>query len=264
MIVVKFQPGYTKTLKRQRPQRGTQPAMATLSRAATLQLLAVVATAAAASKIDRRALVSRHDVRASNVDSAAPLTVGNGEFGFTADVTGLQTLNSSYTDPPLQTMSHWGWHRVPPSIAGADSRSYEFEQVAVSGHTAHYATNLTKTPTYNYLRENPHRINLARISLRRLQPSTAPGAPIEANQVSTQAPPHHNLISKVSLTGCLCFQLTAIDQTLHLWNGSLSSSFTLDSSRVTVATTVHPTLDSLAVKICSPLIAHRKLGLGVA
>ena len=44
----------------------------------------------------------------AKVDPAAPLTVGNGEFAFTADVTGLQTLNATYVSaPPLQTMSHW-------------------------------------------------------------------------------------------------------------------------------------------------------------
>ena len=57
--------------------------------------------------IDRQALVSRHSVRATAIDASSPLTVGNGEFAFTADVTGLQTLNTTYTNPPLQTMSHW-------------------------------------------------------------------------------------------------------------------------------------------------------------
>ena len=76
-------------------------------------------TVLAAAKIDRQAVVSRHDVRLAAVDSASPLTVGNGEFGFTADVTGLQTLNATYASfPPLQTMSHWGASpppRPPPA-----------------------------------------------------------------------------------------------------------------------------------------------------
>ena len=52
-----------------------------------VQPLLIVATLVAA-KIDRRALVERHDVHVSAVDTASPLTVGNGEFAFTADVTG--------------------------------------------------------------------------------------------------------------------------------------------------------------------------------
>jgi hypothetical protein len=153
--------------------------------------------AAAAAAIDRQALVARHNVRAAKVDTAAPLTVGNGEFGFTADVTGLQTLNASYGNPPLQTMSHWGWHKVPAQLAGVDPSMYTYERVTVDGHTADYATNCTKTPAYNYLRENPHRINLARVFLRRLLPGIGalPGKPIEVDDVS------------------------AIEQTLHLWNG---------------------------------------------
>jgi len=34
--------------------------------------------------------------------------VGNGKFAFTADVTGLQTLNQTQRSPLLQTMSHCG------------------------------------------------------------------------------------------------------------------------------------------------------------
>ena len=90
--------------------------------------------AAAAAAIDRQALVARHNVRAAKVDTAAPLTVGNGEFGFTADVTGLQTLNASYGNPPLQTMSHWGWHKVPAQLAGVDPSMYTYERVTVDGH----------------------------------------------------------------------------------------------------------------------------------
>ena len=68
--------------------------------------------------IDRHALVSRHDVTVTSVDTKAFLTVGNGETAFTADVTGLQTLNATYTAPPLQTMTHaeWGWHVTPPPV----------------------------------------------------------------------------------------------------------------------------------------------------
>jgi hypothetical protein len=107
----------------------------------------------AGAAIDRHALVSRHSVRVAAIDSASPLTVGNGEFGFTADVTGLQTLNATYASfPPLQTMSHWGWHKIPAALAGVHPPSYHYERVVVGAHTADYATNCTNTPEYNYLR----------------------------------------------------------------------------------------------------------------
>lgn len=54
------------------------------------------------SEIDRRALVSRHDVEVTGVDPTSPLSVGNGEFCVTVDVTGLQSLPHTY---PVQEPS---------------------------------------------------------------------------------------------------------------------------------------------------------------
>jgi hypothetical protein len=45
--------------------------------------------------IDRRALVARHDVRQTRIDPRSPVSVGNGEFAFTFDITGLQTFRTS-------------------------------------------------------------------------------------------------------------------------------------------------------------------------
>ena len=49
--------------------------------------------------IDRRALVSRADVRVSSIDTGAFLSVGNGETAFTADVTNLQAVNAACSTP---------------------------------------------------------------------------------------------------------------------------------------------------------------------
>ena len=53
--------------------------------------------------IDRKALVSRHNICSSS-NKRFPL--GNGEFCFTADSTGLQTFGGN-------CMSHWAWHTYP-------------------------------------------------------------------------------------------------------------------------------------------------------
>src|SRR5436189_5276181 len=74
---------------------------------------------------DRSALVKRHNPANSKIDPLAPLSIGNGQFAFTADVTGLQTLSSEYVNAmPLCTMSQWGWHTKPrpASLAGATLR----------------------------------------------------------------------------------------------------------------------------------------------
>src|SRR4051794_11302927 len=61
--------------------------------------------------IDRAALVNRHNPVMRQLDPLSPLSLGNGEFAFTADVTGLQTFPEEYEQAmPLCTMSQWGWH----------------------------------------------------------------------------------------------------------------------------------------------------------
>src|SRR5436853_5340439 len=74
----------------------------------------VFAVAAHAEPIDREALVKRHNPTATKLDPLSPFSVGNGEFAFTADITGLQTFPEPYeAGIPLHTESQWGWHSFP-------------------------------------------------------------------------------------------------------------------------------------------------------
>ena len=74
--------------------------------------------------IDRYQLVTRHNPILNHVDKASPLTVGNGEFAFTADVTGLQSLYREYAEAefPLCTMSQWGCVGVSLRFPGKERR----------------------------------------------------------------------------------------------------------------------------------------------
>src|SRR5271168_1990782 len=54
--------------------------------------------------IDRHALVTRHDIDWPSLDGQIPM--GNGNFAFNADGTGLETVGGN-------TMSHWCWHNFP-------------------------------------------------------------------------------------------------------------------------------------------------------
>src|SRR5690606_4990421 len=63
--------------------------------------------------IDRRARVARHSPVVRSVDPRATLSVGNGRFVFTADVTGLQSFPDRYEELPLATQAEWGWHSFP-------------------------------------------------------------------------------------------------------------------------------------------------------
>ena len=62
-------------------------------------LAALTLAACSAEKqepIDRHALVTRNNPSVTAVDSLASLSVGNGEFAFTTDITGLQTFPDVY------------------------------------------------------------------------------------------------------------------------------------------------------------------------
>ena len=96
-------------------------------------------------------------------------------------------------------------------MAGAEPSRYQYERVTTPHHSALYATNCSPTPEYAYLRENPHRLNLARVFLRRLPPP--PSGPSGAAPSSPAAP-------------ILAADVSAIGQRLHLWNGSLESAST--------------------------------------
>ena len=119
--------------------------------------------------IDRRELIGAHDPVLDRVDQTSPLTVGNGEIGFTADVTGMQTLYDAYRTLPLCTLSRWGWHTRPVS----DGRyAYTLRDLVMTDYrcgdrTVRYPQK--KQPgngeVYDWLRENPHRLNLGRIRL---------------------------------------------------------------------------------------------------
>src|SRR5881394_563033 len=68
----------------------------------------------ATALIDRKALVTRHNPVLDKFDPLSPLSIGNGEFAFTAEATGLQTFTAEYEKAmPLCTMSQWGWHTTP-------------------------------------------------------------------------------------------------------------------------------------------------------
>ena len=67
-------------------------------------LLPMTGLHAGESAIDRHALVTRHTITWNEVAGHLPL--GNGEFCFGADGTGLQTFAGN-------SMSHWGWHSFP-------------------------------------------------------------------------------------------------------------------------------------------------------
>jgi len=70
--------------------------------------------------IDRQSVVRRHCVELTYLDPAATATVGNGDFAYTADITGMQTFTAFHDQRAARaagrlavntaTMASWGWH----------------------------------------------------------------------------------------------------------------------------------------------------------
>ena len=119
--------------------------------------------------INRKKLIDSHNPVLTRMETDSPLTVGNGELAFTADITGMQTLYDHYCTVPLCTMAQWGWHTEP---VGGGREKYTLSDLIMTeyecdGRTVRYPKK--KIPgneaVYDWLRKNPHRLNLLRIGL---------------------------------------------------------------------------------------------------
>lgn len=131
------------------------------------------------ARIDRRALVTRHNPSFTSIDPSSPIMIGNGDIAFTVDITGLQTFEDQYSSlVPLMTQAQWAWHSFP------NPRGYELEDalvpIEVRGRTRYYPYlkdwSEAQKPAIAWLRENPHRFSLGRIALHLVSASGAPVA----------------------------------------------------------------------------------------
>lgn len=172
-------------------------------------------------KIDRKQLVSRHTIHSDDPTKVIP--VGNGEFCFSCDITGLQTFRGNI-------MSHWGWHS-DPLPAGISFSDIPTTGSYMSGRLTGTGEDLIppdKQTTANYLFQNPHSFNLGRFQLlKRNGKDPQVVQPQEISQVERQC---------------------------DLWNGVVTSSFLLDGIPVHVTICVHSLEDTVAIQIHSPWV----------
>jgi hypothetical protein len=62
------------------------------------------------SKTDRYAFITKYNIENSSIESLNSLTIGNDEFTFSVDITGLQTFPESFSGgKSLQTIAEWDW-----------------------------------------------------------------------------------------------------------------------------------------------------------
>ena len=187
--------------------------------------------------IDRQSVVSRNNPIITEADPLASLTVGNGHFATTVDITGLQSFPFEYgAGVPLTAMSDWGWHRFENTTGLKPAESEKVFDLG-HGHQEVYAVEYKQDEDVRhklateYFRTNPHRLNLGTIGLDLH----------DAN--GTQ------------------LTLTAIKnpkQTLLLWDGEIESTFTAENQPVEVTTGVHPTKDALYARIKSNLLKDQR------
>jgi protein-glucosylgalactosylhydroxylysine glucosidase len=209
--------------------------MATVALLSAAPLRAPEPPQASPVPIDRRALVMRHNVELTTVDPESPLTVGNGEFAFTVDATGLQTFPELYEQTiPLGTLSQWGWHTFPNPQKWHIDR-FAFKEFDSHGRAVGYADIPgERTSEIEWLRANPHRLHLGRIGFKLIRADGSRATPAD---------------------------LSDVRQTLDLWNGAISSRFRFDGELVEVETVCHPSLDAVSVRVTSPLVGTGRLAI---
>lgn len=182
---------------------------------------------AAISPIDREALVRRHNPVVRSVDYDSPLTVGNGGFAFTADITGLQTFAYDYHrhGVPTETQARWAW------VSDENPENYTLKDAnkdftLPDGRVLGFPTR-SSSPAGDWLRKNPRAFPVGQLQLVWDKPDGSAFTPADVQEP---------------------------EQALDLWTGILTSKFKLGGVPVTVVTACDPTKDMLAVQIQSALI----------
>ena len=191
-------------------------------------------------KIDRKTIVTRHNIEVSSFDTLNSLTLGNGAFAMTMDFTGLQTFPETYQHGvPLGTEAEWGWHSFPAK------RAYSIDEtlkpLPSHGRQIPYAVQWPSgTPqgeAADFIRQNPHRIHLASIGLS---------------------------LKKSDGSEALLSDYKDLSQHLDMWDGELTSMFTVDGVPVEVVSLIgQGDNDILGVRIKSSLLKEGRLSLKV-
>ncbi|KQO97571.1 hypothetical protein [Leifsonia sp. Leaf264] len=210
-----------------------------------------------ARPIDRHAVVQRHNVSITVPDPESVLTVGNGDFAYTADITGMQTFTTFHDQATAimqgraainsATMSTWGWHEMPnPDGFVLDDAMSEHTTTrgvvrypdrhdmegAMRGHVS------DENRPGAWLNANPQRLDLGRIGFSF---HDANGSPVD---VSPEV-------------------LTDTVQNLDLWSGTITSRFRYDDQMVEVTTVAAPDDSTVAFRVSSALLGDGRLRIAL-
>ncbi|KAI0859297.1 Six-hairpin glycosidase-like protein [Xylaria cubensis] len=195
---------------------------------ARILALGIPAVAATGHQIDRRAVVRRFNPRRNASSATTPLQVGNGNFAFGVDVTGLQTFS------PFATMSTWGWHNFSLPTTPGQTSVEDFAGLDWWTHDRlvnYNQPNPAQSDISNWLIQNPQRLNLARI-----------GFSFNGEETTEDG-------------------LEDKTQELDLWTGKISSSFKYKGDDVFVETWADADSDTIGISVKSELLAAGFLGI---
>ena len=192
--------------------------------------------------INRQAVTLRNNPVITEADPLASLSVGNGHFATTVDVTGLQSYPFDYeAGVPLTAMSDWGWHKFENTEALTPQESEKTVDVG-HGHPETYAVEYKKAEdgrhkqATEYFRVNPHRLNLGIIGLDLKDAS--------GRQIALK-------------------ELSAIRQELKLYDGVIESTFRADGQQVDVTTACLQDHDAVLYRIKSPLLQDGRASIRI-
>ena len=190
--------------------------------------------------IDRQSVVIRNNPIITEADNLASLSVGNGHFAATVDVTGLQSFPFEYgAGVPLNTMSDWGWHRFENTshlTVSETEKAFDLGHGHQEVYAVEYKQGGRNQQATEYFRVNPHRLNLGTIGL---ELTNAQGEPVPLKAI------------------------TSIRQEQKLWDGEIESTFRVDDTPVEVTTGVHPTKDALYARIKTNLLRDRRAAVAL-
>lgn len=176
-----------------------------------------------AERIDRHALVERNCPTVSAMDTLSSLSVGNGNFAFTVDATGLQSFPDFYKKGVcLGTQSQWGWHSFPNT---ENYKPVEALRAFDFGHgfkrelySCQIRDNERGREASDYFRVNPHRLHLGIIGF--------------------------DFPDKITPS-----DVKHISQRLDLWRGLIGSHFSVAQQNYDIQTVCHPKRDLVAVSV---------------
>lgn len=165
-----------------------------------------------------RNFVNQYDVIHHEINLENPLTVGNGDFAYTCDITGLQTFFANYQQIPLCTMTNLFWAHKPKE----GECPYKTYVKASNGEVVKYMTDVT-AKSYASYRDDSFKFDLFKLVF------LYDNQPIQIQDIHS------------------------IYQRLSLFEGKIISDFTIQNEKVHVETKIPQLHHNLQIQVKTKL-----------